>query len=94
MNASPVKSWEPILPNKKIVWHQPSAMCIEQYALLMSSMLHRHNVTVTTSKGVFTGVVNMIEAEDGSGHNFNINISTMQCNQAAFVNLDARVVSA
>ena len=47
---------------------------------LVLSMLHRRQVTLQNNAGqLMTGIVNRIEAEDGSGTSFNVTLDTGYC---------------
>ena len=49
----------------------------ESIMILVMSMLHRREVTLESSHGiVMTGIVNSIQAEDGSGTSFNVRLSS------------------
>lgn len=50
------------------------AIVMANLTVLVSSMATRTPVAITHSMGQVTGVVNGIEAEDASGHNFNIEL--------------------
>ena len=61
----------------RILWHdvEPDQIKIDK---LVSSMTQRRTVIISSPyEAPHCGVVNMIEAEDGSGHNFNINVANM-----------------
>lgn len=51
-----------------------------QLDLLLASMTQRTYVEVTScvSRITFVGICNMIEAEDGSGHRFNLHIQNTE----------------
>lgn len=52
----------------------------EAIMILVMSMLKRREITLQNNAGqLMTGIVNRIEAEDGSGTSFNITLDTGYC---------------
>lgn len=52
----------------------------EAIMLIVISMLKRRQITLQNNAGqLMTGIVNRIEAEDGSGTSFNITLDTGYC---------------
>lgn len=52
----------------------------EAIMILVMSMLKRREVTIQNNAGqLMTGIVNKIEAEDGSGSSFNVYLDTGYC---------------
>ena len=52
----------------------------ESVMIIVMSMLKRRQVTLQNNAGqLMTGIVNKIEAEDGSGTSFNIYLDTGYC---------------
>ena len=61
-----------------IIWVNKvnQALNLGQLQVLVNSMVTRTTLTIEVNGIHHTGVINSIEAEDGSGHCFNIGIQT------------------